>query len=230
MELPSKKCGISCARIYPGFDIYYQVKQNRIRKQVSKEEVGMMDQQRKELHWFETLPEEGPKSGKQRTKSRNKDESKPQVKAMKNQNLINLEKYTEETERWIDEVAVLIKAGDRKDWAWNALRGVLQTLRDRITPVEVFHLSAQLPMLIRGLFLEGYHISDKPEKFRVGELKDRIEGVLGPAVTIEPEAAFKGVLLVLHDHVSEGELDDIYRSLPKDIRRLWDKSMQTYEV
>lgn len=191
-----------------------------------------MDQQKKELQWFETLPENEQKPRKQRGGRKEKTESKPQAGAVrkKSQELVNLGKYAEEAERWIDEVAVLIKAGDRKDWAWNALRGVLQTLRERISPVEVFHLSAQLPMLIRGLFLEGYHISDKPEKFHADELTERIEGVLGPAAEVEPEAAFKAVLLVLHDHVSEGELDDIYRSLPKDIRRLWDKSMQTYTV
>jgi uncharacterized protein (DUF2267 family) len=29
------------------------------------------------------------------------------------------------------------------------------------------------------------------------------------------------VLLVLHNHIAEGELFDIFDELPKDIRRLW---------
>lgn len=143
---------------------------------------------------------------------------------------VNVEKYVEDAERWIDEVSVYLKTGDRKDRAWNALRGVLHAIRDRIPPEEVFQLSAQFPMLIRGLFFEGYNLNNKPEKFHLEELKDRVEMALGPAVDYKGETAFKAVLLVLYDHVSEGEMKDIYATLPKDIRQLWDKSLEKYTV
>lgn len=191
-----------------------------------------MEDIKKELHWFETLPEE-EKRGKRRKQTGSevrKNESKPRGKAMQTQKNISLDKYVEETDRWIDEVAVHMRAGDRRDWAWNALRGVMHAIRDRLSAEEVFHLSAQLPMLIRGLFLEGYRIGKKPEKYHVDELMDRIELDLGPGADIAPDAAFKAVLLVLYDHVSEGELNDIYGSMPKDIRKLWDRSLQTFTV
>lgn len=192
-----------------------------------------MEDEKKELHWFETLQGEERKSKEQRNRTGTPVrtmEPKSRGEAMNIQKTINLGKYVEETERWIDEVAVHIKVGERKDWAWNALRGVLHAIRDRLSPEEVFHLSAQLPMLVRGLFLEGYHIGNKPEKYHVDELKNRIESGLGPGADVAPDTAFKAVLLVLYGHVSEGELNDIYGTLPKDIRRLWDKSLQTFTV
>lgn len=50
--------------------------------------------------------------------------------------------------------------------AYHALRGVLFTLRDRPTPDEAAHLAAQLPLLVRGIYYEGYQPSNKPERYR----------------------------------------------------------------
>lgn len=149
---------------------------------------------------------------------------------MSTQKTVNLEKFTMNANLWVDEIAGLMKVGDRKDLAWNALRSVLHALRDRLVPEEMFQLSAQLPMLIRGLFFEGYHYGDKPEKFHVDELKNRISETFGPLAEIDPEVVFKSVLLVLYDHISEGELQDIYSNMPKDIQQLWDESLKTYTV
>ncbi|MDR8393237.1 DUF2267 domain-containing protein [Aliifodinibius sp. S!AR15-10] len=189
-----------------------------------------MDKQQKELHWFEKLPAEKRKSKHSKVRGSSKERKPKKQTSMSKKKDVSLEKYTEEADRWIDEVAVYLKTADRRDWAWSALRGVLHAIRDRITPEEVFQLSAQLPMLLRGLFLEGYNLNNKPEKFHLTDLIDRIEISMGPGVTLKPESAFKAVLLVLQDHVSEGEINDIYATLPKDIRQLWDKSLEKYTV
>ncbi|MFH5833144.1 DUF2267 domain-containing protein [Halalkalibaculum sp. DA384] len=188
-----------------------------------------MDKEKEELHWFEKLP----KKKREQRKRRANNEGNPasgnrQQRAVKKE--VNLVKYVNEVERWIDEVSAYLKTGDRKDWAWNALRGVLQGLRDRVPPAEVFQLSAQFPMLIRGLFLEGYQLGNKPEKFNRSELETRIDMAVGPAVDFDSSTAFKAVLLVLYDHVSEGELQDVYATLPKDIRQLWDSSLEKHSV
>ena len=48
-------------------------------------------------------------------------------------------------------------------------RPVLHTLRDRLTVEEAAHLSAQLPLLIRVIYFEGWHPAHKPTKERFKE-------------------------------------------------------------
>ena len=52
---------------------------------------------------------------------------------------------------------------DKAD-AYKALRAVLQTLRDRLPMQEAVHFGAQLPMLLRGLYYEGWKPAQTPIK------------------------------------------------------------------
>ena len=62
---------------------------------------------------------------------------------------VNFEKHIKNAYSWLDEIARTAGTPDRTDWAYNALKSVLHTIRDRTTVEEVFHLSAQLPLFIR---------------------------------------------------------------------------------
>lgn len=162
----------------------------------------------KELKWYEKISKENPKVGKG--------------------DYVHLVKHIEVTYQWINEVAGELDITDRKDRAYQALRSVLYALRDRLTHEELFQLSAQLPMLIRGLLFEGYHYAGKPEKFHVEELLDRIDEDMGRANEIEPEVIFTAVLKVLYKHVSKGEMDDLYAMMPGDIRELWSEAKEQF--
>lgn len=185
-----------------------------------------MGKDEKELQWFKKLSEEEYLPTKNKHGYKQKSDLQKKEIDRSTQKTVKLEKYAMDAYQWVDEVAVLMKVDDRKDLAWKALRSVLHVLRDRLIPEEVFQLSAQLPMLIRGLLFEGYYYSDKPEKFDVDELKNRISEVSDPVTDISSEVVFKSVLCVLYDHISEGELQDIYGNMPKDIQQLWDRSLE----
>jgi uncharacterized protein (DUF2267 family) len=53
---------------------------------------------------------------------------------------------------------------DSDHQAYQALRAVLQTIRDGLPVMEPVHLGSQLPMLVRGMYYEGWTPLDKPLK------------------------------------------------------------------
>jgi len=161
----------------------------------------------KDLHWFNTLSESAPSEDTELIKSE----------------VLFLAKYVDETVKWIKDLEHNLQI-ESTEIAWNVLRSVLHVFRDRLTPEEAFHLSAQLPMLLRGLFFEGYRISDKPEKFDVDKMLYRIDEKLTTQQK-NAEQAFRATLQVLYKYISEGQLEDMYGIMPGDIRELWDISL-----
>lgn len=175
-------------------------------------------EKRKEVKWFEKL------STEELDETINDQSLKGKTKSFNKKNFF--EQNVRDAHRWIDLVALELPLQDRKDIAWNVLREVMHIIRDRITLEEVLHLSAQLPVIIRGMYFEGYSLSGKPNKFHVEEIEDRIKKVLMGVTKIQPQEAFGAVLMALYANVSEGELSDIRGTLPKDIREYWDESIQ----
>lgn len=126
----------------------------------------------------------------------------------------------QETNTWLHEIAERLGNPNRQ-LAYHALRGVLFALRDRLTVDEAFNLAAQLPMLIRGIYFEGYKPASKPEKYHSDEFLLRVHEELQQVGRSSPENATRAVLSVLQEHISEGEIFDIIDDLPADLRRLW---------
>lgn len=126
----------------------------------------------------------------------------------------------QETNTWLNEISS--EMGDpRKKVAYHALRGVLFALRDRLTQEEVFDLSAQLPLLIRGIFFEGYHPAGKPAKYSIDEFIQRVNQELQVAGPVKTIPAIKAVLKIMEQHISAGEMEDIRDSVSADFREFW---------
>jgi uncharacterized protein (DUF2267 family) len=124
------------------------------------------------------------------------------------------------TLRWIEEVMASLGETDPHK-GFNALRAVLQALRDRLTVEEAADLGAQLPMLVRGAYYEGFRPAGMPERWRSDEeFLERVKRNLRDP-TVEPEAAARAVLAVLSRHVTGGEIEQVRRELPQAIRELW---------
>jgi uncharacterized protein (DUF2267 family) len=133
---------------------------------------------------------------------------------------IGFDRTLQETNTWLNDISTAM--GDpRRSVAYHALRGTLFALRDRLPPAEVFDLSAQLPMLLRGLFFEGYRPQGKPDKFHRDVFFERVQKELQRAGGANVETAVRAVFQVLEQHVDTGEVEDIRTALPADLRDLW---------
>src|SRR5437660_8548857 len=100
------------------------------------------------------------------------------------------------------------------------LRATLHALRDRLPIEETAELAAQLPMLVRGFYYEGWDPTGKPVRER------SLEGFLaGVAVELpidaDPEPVARAVFALLARRVSDGEIQDVKGVLPTAIRQLW---------
>jgi uncharacterized protein (DUF2267 family) len=104
--------------------------------------------------------------------------------------------------------------------AHHALRGVLHALRDRLPVNEMHHLGAQLPLLIRGIYFEGYRPSGKPMKMHRDEFLHLVSHELQHGGGANPEAAVRAVFAVVAAPITPGELDHVLQALPGDLRAL----------
>ncbi|MFE8071807.1 DUF2267 domain-containing protein [Marinobacteraceae bacterium S3BR75-40.1] len=122
---------------------------------------------------------------------------------------------------WLRETADELGGIDEED-AWLRLRAVLQTLRERITVDEAAHFAAQLPIIARGLFFEGWHPTDSPQKWRHREeILEAINEKMSGREPVDAEATLRAVLSVIQRHLEPGEVEKIKEMHPKEVWDLW---------
>jgi uncharacterized protein (DUF2267 family) len=133
-----------------------------------------------------------------------------------------LDSTIQKTHEWLKDITDGLGFPNEKA-AFAALRAVLHALRDRLPQENAVELGAQLPMLIRGMYYEGWNPLKEPNRVRhqqeffdlvAARLKDHDELRDARRVT-------RIVLGVLTRHVSPGETDKILLTLPADLRALW---------
>lgn len=123
---------------------------------------------------------------------------------------------------WVNDLMSELGWEQRPQKACLALRTALHALRDRLTVEEAVHLGAQLPILIRGVYYEGWKLAGKPVKERhKTEFLDHIATTCRDDDTVDPEKVMRAVLKVLARHISEGESENVKHLLPKTLQELW---------
>ena len=105
--------------------------------------------------------------------------------------------------------------------AYAALRAVLHTLRDRLPVVEAAHLGAQLPMLIRGIYYEGWTPVDKPLKLNRDEFLQCVESHFVNEPAIDGLRITRAVIDTLTARVDTGQMNKVAALLPRDFADLW---------
>jgi len=123
---------------------------------------------------------------------------------------------------WLEQLNSDLGRDDRQQ-AYRILRAVLIALRDRMTVEEATDLGAQLPMLIRGIYYDGYNPSKTPtaerhqQQFLSHVARNLQEGADGA-----PEDAVRAVFRLLKQRITAGEIDDVKANLPKELQAYWE--------
>jgi len=134
----------------------------------------------------------------------------------------------QKTHLWLHELQELAHLPDRHT-AFQVLRAVLHALRDRLPVDEAAHFGAQLPVLIRGFYYEGWRPAGKPERTRSRqEFLDRITMEIVSPENLDPIRLTRAVFELFNHHLSQGEPEKIRGILPHEIQVLWPEPSPVY--
>ncbi len=123
-------------------------------------------------------------------------------------------------EEWVRELAAALGWHERR--AMRLLRSVLHALRDWLPIAESADLSAQLPVLLRGVYFEGWRPAETPVRYRGKEdFIGRVAADFRSDPLDDPEAAVEAVFVLLDRHISEGEIEEVRNAMRKPLRDLW---------
>ncbi|PAY15664.1 hypothetical protein CKO51_30725 [Rhodopirellula sp. SM50] len=138
-------------------------------------------------------------------------------------NVPALASTVQKTKQWIKELMQELQWDDAQK-TYHGLSVVLHALRDRLTVHETADLASELPMLLRGMFYEGWQPDQVPVKDRSKQafLSHVFEAFRHDPV-VDAERLTHAVLKVLSVHVSAGEMDDIRAIIPDSLHDLFPK-------
>lgn len=141
--------------------------------------------------------------------------------------LAPFESTLQTTNIWLNEILERLGWQDHQR-AYHALRTVLHALRDRLPVDQAAALAAQLPMLVRGFYYEGWHPHGKPVRERhLEEFLAHVAAAFQDDPEIDPNQVVRAVFQVLSKHVTSGEIERVKHSLPAELRSLWTDEFRT---
>ena len=126
------------------------------------------------------------------------------------------DKTVQETNHWLKAMMQELETDDRRN-AFTALRAVLHTLRDRIGPANAVHFGAQLPMLLRGAYYEGWRITGTTHEREIEDFIDHIHSHLPNNFPIAAFRVARAGFAVLREMLEPNECEKVTRLLPRDI-------------
>jgi len=125
------------------------------------------------------------------------------------------------TNLWLNELMESVDWDD-KQRAYRVLRATLHALRDRVPTHAAVHLGAQLPMLVRGFYYDGWHMRDATPKERTKkEFLSHVEAAFQQDPNVDTEKLVREVFKLLTRRISSGEITNLKGALPAEVRALW---------
>jgi uncharacterized protein (DUF2267 family) len=140
---------------------------------------------------------------------------------MSSTGLSSIDKTVNLTNQWLNELMELLSWHDKQK-TYHALGAVLHALRDRLTLAEVAALGSQLPLLVRGIYYDGWQPIHKPVRDRKrAAFLAHITAAFPDDQQLDAENVVWSVFQVLSKHISPGLVQNVQAVLPLELRGLW---------
>jgi uncharacterized protein (DUF2267 family) len=141
---------------------------------------------------------------------------------------LNFNQYASEGNAFLKDYTKEMNLGNDHDKAGRILSAILHALRAIIPTEESLQFIAQLPLFLKGVYVNGWNIKkEKPKVKHMAEFLDLVRQHDGPAATEDFEYSDEMIeryvdttFIYLRKYISLGELEDIRDSLPKDLKSM----------
>ncbi len=150
---------------------------------------------------------------------------------------LHFEKFAQEGNEFVNRLAADLGHPEERDRVTLLLKAVLHTLRERISIPESFHLLAQLPMALKGAYVDQWKYREQPENYKsltefLGNI-ERLQHSFGErefSWNQSTEQLTRTVLSHLGEIITDGQVTHIVSNLPEEIREFAESAMIKHEV
>lgn len=108
----------------------------------------------------------------------------------------------------------------RREQTYSLLRVVLHGLRDRLPVNEAVNLGSQLPLVLKGVFYDGWDPDKVPMKYTKAEMVTRMQDEFNYSVEEAFHVVAARMLEVILEKVNGGMREKLAKVLPEDIAEL----------
>ncbi len=118
-----------------------------------------------------------------------------------------------------------------KDKVYRIFKSVLHTLRDNISIEDSLKVIAQLPFILKAVYVENWSIKALHKKAKhltdfLNHVKEKENKIYYyDFYNIDVERTCKIVIDVLKNFISEEEMNNIKAAMPKEIKKLFDNEV-----
>lgn len=131
------------------------------------------------------------------------------------------ERTVHEAHDWVNELSGRLGWTSERD-VLRLLRTVLCNIRDHLPVNEMAQFSAQLPIMLRGMYFEGWQPKKTPVRERhAADFIAAVEDEVGDVLDYSGMQDIKAVFNVINARISRGEVEDVRANLPVELQDLW---------
>ncbi|WP_236979527.1 DUF2267 domain-containing protein [Membranihabitans maritimus] len=148
---------------------------------------------------------------------------------------LNFEKLTQVSEIYMDELSKELGHPEEKKRVFKIWRAVMHTIRDRIHIGESFDLISPLPIILKGVYVQGWKFAEHPplDYMTLEEMKSSVKTLQNQYGERQfpwkkpTEVIISDTLNSLERFLPKAQSSHIINQMPKEIKEYLDSKMSS---